>query len=288
MGVPGEDPPGLPEFTPRERRAFPAASPGPRSRPRSDGARHRAQPRSRVSVRGRLRRGAAPSRCRVDAAASTPWSGATIWLPTLDGVKRRRSAGHEWAAVLSVCPAGGSGTVGPRNATKTNGAHSDTPREDHFHGWASLRLVRARKARASSHLPGRPPRRVNWRPRPGQAAGSGAAVRLDQQSAWSWVTSRRTNGRCCGCWAGWEVPATGPRKPRRVGGASRPAQAQWPRLFGRSPLTPVLELEAMVLAIEGRRRLWLTMTQLAKDSYPDWDIDDLRRRATRQRQMLPP
>ena len=53
------------------------------------------------------------------------------------------------------------------------------------------------------------------------------------------------------------------------------------RLFGRSPLTPVLELEAMVLAIEGRKRLWLTMTQLAKDAYPDWDIDDLRRRATR-------
>ncbi len=53
------------------------------------------------------------------------------------------------------------------------------------------------------------------------------------------------------------------------------------RLIGRSPLTPVLELEAMVLAIEGRRRLWLTMTQLARDSYPDWDIDDLRRRANR-------
>jgi hypothetical protein len=53
------------------------------------------------------------------------------------------------------------------------------------------------------------------------------------------------------------------------------------RLFGRSPLTPVLELEVMVLAIEGRRRLWLTMTQLARDSYPDWDIDDLRRRASR-------
>jgi UDP-glucose 4-epimerase len=53
------------------------------------------------------------------------------------------------------------------------------------------------------------------------------------------------------------------------------------RLIGRSPLTPVLELEVMVLAIEGRRRLWLTMTQLARDSYPDWDIDDLRRRANR-------
>jgi hypothetical protein len=53
------------------------------------------------------------------------------------------------------------------------------------------------------------------------------------------------------------------------------------RLIGQSPLTPVLELEAMVLAIEGRRRLWLTMTQLARDSYPDWDIDDLRRRASR-------
>ncbi len=53
------------------------------------------------------------------------------------------------------------------------------------------------------------------------------------------------------------------------------------RLIGRSPLTPVLELEAMVLAIEGRSRLWLTMSQLAKDSYPDWDLDDMRRRATR-------
>ena len=53
------------------------------------------------------------------------------------------------------------------------------------------------------------------------------------------------------------------------------------RWIGRSPLTPVLELEAMVLAVEGRSRLWQTMTQLAKDSYPDWDIDDMRRRANR-------
>ncbi len=53
------------------------------------------------------------------------------------------------------------------------------------------------------------------------------------------------------------------------------------RLIGQSPLTPVLELEAMVLAVEGRSRLWLTLTQLAKDSYPDWDIDDLRLRASR-------
>ena len=53
------------------------------------------------------------------------------------------------------------------------------------------------------------------------------------------------------------------------------------RLVGKSPLTPLLELEAMSLAVEGRKRLWLTMTQLAETSYPDWDMADLRLRARR-------
>jgi hypothetical protein len=53
------------------------------------------------------------------------------------------------------------------------------------------------------------------------------------------------------------------------------------RWLRSSPLSPVVEYEALVLGIEGRRRLWSTLVRLAETSRHDWDVEDMRRRVAR-------
>ena len=212
-------------------------------------------------------------------------SGATIWLPTLDGVKRRRWPGTSGPPCYPFAT-GGSGTVGPRNGQDKRSPQCHAQRRPLPRlGQSPTRPGPEGTSFFASTWPTTTQGQLEASPWP--SGWLGAAGEIGSTVSVVLGHIQEDNGRCCGCWAGWRYPPPGQGNRGRVGGASRPAQAQW-RLFGRSPLTPVLELEALVLAIEGRRRLWLTMTQLAKDAYPDWDIDDLRRRATRAGQMLPP
>lgn len=62
------------------------------------------------------------------------------------------------------------------------------------------------------------------------------------------------------------------------------------QLRGYSPLSRFVELEALVMGIEGKKVLWETLRDLAglKERLPDVDFDALIERATSQRQRLEP
>lgn len=62
------------------------------------------------------------------------------------------------------------------------------------------------------------------------------------------------------------------------------------RLAGYSPLSRFVELEALVMGIEGKKVLWTTLGDLAglRSRLPDVDFDELVRRADRQRSELEP
>ena len=54
-------------------------------------------------------------------------------------------------------------------------------------------------------------------------------------------------------------------------------------LFDRSPLSPVVELEALSLGIEGKRSLWIALRETVADVVGAERLDELIARAERQR-----
>jgi len=62
------------------------------------------------------------------------------------------------------------------------------------------------------------------------------------------------------------------------------------RLLKYSPLSRFVELEVLVMGIEGKKVLWTTLRDLAglADRLPDIDFDELIRRAEQQRRTLEP
>lgn len=62
------------------------------------------------------------------------------------------------------------------------------------------------------------------------------------------------------------------------------------RLFGYAPLSRFVELEFLVMGIEGKKQLWATLGDLAdlRSRLPDMDVDALIDRAQRQRDQLEP
>ena len=136
---------------------------------------------------------AAPSRRRAGAAASTlgaapplvphvRWGGASAGRGTSGPIVlpfARRADQERWVEIR----------LDERSQTMT------PPGKGPIHGWARPRLVQARRARTSSHIPGRPPRRVG-RSSALPNGWPGEAVRSDQRSAPSLITSRRTSRRC--------------------------------------------------------------------------------------------
>jgi hypothetical protein len=58
------------------------------------------------------------------------------------------------------------------------------------------------------------------------------------------------------------------------------------RLGGYSPLSRLLELEALVLGVEGKRRLWLALGQLDDPRLAEFDFATLAARAETQRDAL--
>jgi hypothetical protein len=60
------------------------------------------------------------------------------------------------------------------------------------------------------------------------------------------------------------------------------------RLLGYSPLSRVLDLEILLLGIEGKRSLWAAMREVAAetDRLAGFDFDDLLKRAEQQRDSL--
>jgi len=86
--------------------------------------------------------------------------------------------------------------------------------------------------------------------------------------------------------------ALGIRQPRlrelvaqiaeRLGRAKLNAQ-----LLGTSTLSPVLELDLLIMAVSGKARVWRTLAVLVPDAVPsDIDLDALERRAMAQREEL--
>lgn len=59
------------------------------------------------------------------------------------------------------------------------------------------------------------------------------------------------------------------------------------QLFGTSALSPVLELDLLVMAVSGKARVWRTLAVLVPDAVPgDLDLEALERRALAQREEL--
>ena len=58
------------------------------------------------------------------------------------------------------------------------------------------------------------------------------------------------------------------------------------RLTGYSPLGRVIDLEALSLGVEGKRRLWRALGALADARLAEFDFEALAERATRQRDGL--
>jgi hypothetical protein len=58
------------------------------------------------------------------------------------------------------------------------------------------------------------------------------------------------------------------------------------RLFGYSPLSRVIELEALSLGVEGKRCLWEALREVADPRLAEFDFDELVDRAARQRMGL--
>lgn len=57
-------------------------------------------------------------------------------------------------------------------------------------------------------------------------------------------------------------------------------------LLGYSPLSRLIELEALALGVEGKRSLWRTLLELDDARLAAFDLDTLERRAARQRRRL--
>ena len=73
--------------------------------------------------------------------------------------------------------------------------------------------------------------------------------------------------------AGWLTEKVGRLKPNN-------------RLFGYSPLSRQVELEALALGVEGKRRLWQVLRQLEEPRLSEFDFDALLERARSQRERL--
>jgi hypothetical protein len=59
-------------------------------------------------------------------------------------------------------------------------------------------------------------------------------------------------------------------------------------LRGTSPLTPLIELEALSMGIEGKRLLWLALCEVPDLPLPSTRLDELVARAQRQRDDIEP
>jgi hypothetical protein len=73
--------------------------------------------------------------------------------------------------------------------------------------------------------------------------------------------------------AGWLGEKAGRMKPNN-------------RLFGYSPLSRLIELEALALGVEGKRGLWQTLRNLDDGRLAEFDFDALLERARAQRDAL--
>ena len=73
--------------------------------------------------------------------------------------------------------------------------------------------------------------------------------------------------------AGWLAEKAGRLKPNN-------------RLFGYSPLSRVIELEALALGVEGKRSLWDALRALEDPALTEFDFAALIERARRQRDQL--
>ena len=59
------------------------------------------------------------------------------------------------------------------------------------------------------------------------------------------------------------------------------------QLFGTSALSPVFELDMLIMAVSGKARGWRTLATLVPDGVPDdIDLEALERRAMAQREEL--
>ncbi|MFP4311838.1 MAG: hypothetical protein ACLFS9_07645 [Nitriliruptoraceae bacterium] len=59
------------------------------------------------------------------------------------------------------------------------------------------------------------------------------------------------------------------------------------QLLGTSALSPVLELDLLIMGVSGKARVWRTLAVLVPDAVPDdIDLDGLERRAIAQREEL--
>jgi hypothetical protein len=59
-------------------------------------------------------------------------------------------------------------------------------------------------------------------------------------------------------------------------------------LTGYSPLSPLVELEALSLGIEGKRLMWVALSDVAADRIGEQRLAELTARAERQREALEP
>jgi hypothetical protein len=73
--------------------------------------------------------------------------------------------------------------------------------------------------------------------------------------------------------AGWMAEKVGRLKPNN-------------RLFGYSPLSRLIELEALALGVEGKRSLWEALRELNDPELAEFDFEALLERARRQRDSL--
>lgn len=73
--------------------------------------------------------------------------------------------------------------------------------------------------------------------------------------------------------AGWTGEKAGRLKPNN-------------RLFSYSPLSRLIELEGLVLGVEGKRSLWQVLAELAEPRLAEFDFEQLIERARSQRDQL--
>lgn len=58
------------------------------------------------------------------------------------------------------------------------------------------------------------------------------------------------------------------------------------QLRGYSPLTRLLEFEALSVGVEGKRLLWVALGELRRSSLAEFDFEELEQRAVEQRQGI--